>query len=115
MTDELLYIHLNKQQDHIRMLRYFDAMSEQFYHDFFTHVIPDNETFSMAEIQQYLVDTITSKESYTFRFWDREPLPGGVQIYANKGCIISYSIKSDKMEYLKIEIMDNVFERKLIV
>jgi hypothetical protein len=97
------------ESDVFGMLRYFDALSDDFYHNFFTYYVPDNEYFSRKEVQQMLITEILKGNS--FRLW--HGVSDHDEFYSN-GIGMKYKIADDTIFYLTITTKNMVYERKLI-
>lgn len=107
---ELYYLNLVTIEKMIGMIVYFDAMDISFMKILFEKVIEDDKIFSDPEIQQMLIQSITT--ATTFRFWDKSKILNYCE-YVYNDRYIKYNIENNILEFLEFSTIDgSIFYRR---
>lgn len=108
---EDFYLHIFGHYGSVPLLRYFDALSPSFYHDFFKYFVQDDTKFSDPDVQELMVEVFT--KSTVFKMYNQVPAANNRYDYHSQGVTITYQLEETTIPYLKIEVDGETYERKL--
>ena len=106
MPDKPTYVNMTFESDVFGMLRYFDALSDEFIDNLFRFYIPDDTTFSEPRIQKMLIDELMNGR--TFKFWRGVD---EIDEFESNGKTLRYKIVGDSIITLILITAKNKYER----
>ena len=110
---KLHFISAGNTNDVLRLIRYFDALSDHYFDVLFSDHIPDDIVFSSEIVQKHLIDAIN--DTPVFRMYCGKPINTQTdEKFSGNGVDITFRLTDGILHMIRIRSGEATYERKYV-